>query len=543
MESRPLSLLILTIFPYHTPSQIRFSTILIPIQDLWMPFKLLKLKLHNKILLALVLGAIFGALFNIDKHKLEIVFKDSANNTVREVVEGWEQIELINTETNQTRASFGPEDQLKILPYFNKMGKAEKQSTLVKVRLKTSERVFERVSSIEKVKTIAVAIKPVGMIFIRLLMFVAIPLVLSSLIVGAASLGDIKKVGRIGAKTMSIYILTTVWAITTGLVLVNVVQPGTRLGEEAREKLMVEFQGGIQEKIQQETSVDLVDMLVRIVATNPIQAMANGEMLQIVFFALMVGVSLTLIAKEKSAPVIGFFDGFSDLMIQMVDLIIKIAPYGVFALIAATVGEFGFDILRTLAWYAATLIIGLLVHQFVTLGLLVKVFGGMSPIRFFKGIKEVMLIAFSSSSSAATLPVNMECCEKNLGVPKQITSFVLPLGATVNMDGTAMYQAVATVFIAQVYGMELNLAAQLTIVFTAVLASIGTAPVPGVGLIMLIIVLRSVNVPEEGLALILGIDRILDMCRTVVNVSGDAAVAVIMAKQEGVLGKGTLGMA
>jgi Na+/H+-dicarboxylate symporter len=262
--------------------------------------------------------------------------------------------------------------------------------------------------------------------------------------------------------------------------------------------------------------------------------------LQIVFFALMVGVSLTMIGKEKAAHVVGFFDGFSDLMIQMVDLIMKIAPYGVFALISATVGEFGFDILRTLAWYAGTLVVGFALHQFVTLGLLVKIFGGMNPRRFFRGIKEVMLIAFSSSSSAATLPVNMECCEKNLGVPKHIASFVLPLGATVNMDGTSMYQAVATVFIAQVYGTELNLAAQLTIVLTAVLASIGTAPVPGVGLIMLIIVLRSVNVPEEGIALILGIDRILDMCRTVLNVSGDAVVAVIISKQEGVLDKGVL---
>ena len=508
-----------------------------------MSFKLPKLKLHNKILIALVLGAVFGVLFNIDKHKLEIVFKDSSSNTQREVVEGWEAIELINTETNQSRASFGPEDQLKILPYYNKLGKTEKQNTLVKVRLKSAEKTFERVSSIEKVKTIAVAIKPIGMIFIRLLMFVAIPLVLSSLIVGAASLGDIKKVGRIGAKTISFYLVTIVSAIMIGLVLVNTIQPGTRLGEEARENLMVEFQGGIQEKIQQETSLDLVDMLVRIVATNPIQAMANGEMLQIVFFALMVGVSLTLIANEKSSHVVGFFDGFSDLMIQMVDLIMKIAPYGVFALIAATVGEFGFDILRTLAWYAATLVLGLLLHQFVMLGLLVKVFGRMNPLRFFRGIKDVMLIAFSSSSSAATLPVNMESCERNLGVPKQITSFVLPLGATVNMDGTAMYQAVAAVFIAQVYGTDLNLAAQLTIVLTAVLASIGTAPVPGVGLIMLIIVLRSVNIPEEGIALILGIDRILDMCRTVVNVSGDAVVAVIIARSEGVLEKGVVNTA
>ena len=500
-----------------------------------MSFRLPTLKLHNKILLALILGALFGVLFNVDTHKLEITYIGSTNEKISEVVEHWDTIDLINTETRQVRASFGPDDQLKILSYVSKLSKAERQTTSVRVVVAGSGKNLERVSSIEKVKTIAVAIKPIGMIFIRLLMFVAIPLVISSLIVGAASLGDIKKVGRIGAKTVSFYVVTIVSAITLGLVLANAIQPGTRLGEEAREKLMVEFQGGIQEKIQQETSVDLVDMLVRIVATNPISAMANGDMLQIVFFSLMVGVCLTMISKQKSAHVVGFFDGFSDLMIQMVDLIMKIAPYGVFALIAATVGEFGFDILRTLAWYAGTLILGLLLHQFMTLGLLVKIFGRMNPVRFFKGIKDVMLIAFSSSSSAATLPVNMESCERNLGVPKQITSFVLPLGATINMDGTSMYQAVAAVFIAQVYGTDLNIAAQLTIVLTAVLASIGTAPVPGVGLIMLIIVLRSVNVPEEGIALILGIDRILDMCRTVVNVSGDAAVAVIIARTEGVL--------
>jgi len=494
------------------------------------------IKLHNKILLALVLGAIFGVLFNVSKHKLEITYRDAANEIVSEVVEAWSSVEFLDTESNQLRGSFGPNDQLKILPFFGKLTAAEMDRTHVLVSFTASTpRRFEKVGSIEKVKTVAVLIKPVGTVFIRLLMFVAIPLVLASLIVGTSSLGDLRRVGRIGAKTVAFYAVTIVSAITIGLVLANYIQPGTRLGTEAREKLMVEFQGNIQEKIQQEANVDLTDMVVKIVSTNPINAMANGEMLQIIFFAVMVGVSLTMIAKEKAERVIGFFDGVSELMIKMVDLIMKIAPYGVFALIAATVGEFGFEILETLAWYAATVVLGLLLHQFITLGLLVKFLSGMNPVRFFRGIKEVMLIAFSSSSSAATLPVNMECCEKNLGVPKEITSFVLPLGATINMDGTSMYQGIATVFIAQVYGVDLSLAEQLTVLFTAVLASIGTAPVPGVGIIMLIIVLRSVHVPEEGIALILGIDRILDMCRTVVNVSGDAAVAVIMAKQEGVL--------
>ncbi len=506
-----------------------------------MSFTLPRIKLHNKILLALVLGAAFGVIFNISKYKLEIAYVNAQGERAKEVVEHWESIELLNTESNQTRTVFGAEDQLKVLPFFSRLTKAERNQTAALVSFPASTpRRFDRVSSIEKVKTIAVLIKPMGTIFIRLLMFVAIPMVLSSLIVGTASLGDIRKVGRIGAKTLAFYLVTIVSAITIGLVLVNLIQPGTRLGSESREKLMVEFQGGAQEKLQTETSVDLVDMLVRIVATNPISALANGEMLQIIFFAIMVGTCLTLIAREKAAHVVGFFDGFSDLMIRMVDLVMKLAPFGVFALISATVGEFGFDILQTLLWYVATLVLGFLLHQFITLGLLVRVFGGMRPSHFFRGIKEVMLIAFSSSSSAATLPVNMECCEKNLGVPKQITSFVLPLGATVNMDGTSMYQAVATVFISQVYGMHLDVAGQLTIIFTAVLASIGTAPVPGVGIVMLIIVLRSVHVPEEGIAIILGVDRILDMCRTVLNVSGDAVVAVIMAKQERMLGKENL---
>lgn len=507
-----------------------------------MAFRLPRLQLHNKILLALVLGAAFGALFNVSKYELAITSR-SGGERVTEEVSRWTAVEFAGPD-GQVFARFGPEDQLQILPAFGRLRPEEKKNTTVWVRhertvsggtVERTDRKFEQVTAIEKVKTIAVAIKPVGTIFIRLLMFVAIPLVISSLIVGASSLGDIRRVGRIGAKTVLFYAVTIVSAIAIGLILVNAIQPGTRLGTEAREKLIVQFQGNGAATMASDAELNVTDMLVRIVSTNPIESMARGDMLQIVFFALMVGVSLTAIAREKAAHVIGFFDGFSDLMIRMVDLIMTVAPYGVFALIAATVGEFGFEILWTLAWYAGTLILGFLLHQFITLSILLRTFGGMHPLRFFRAMKDVMLIAFSSSSSAATLPLNMETCEQKLGVPKQITSFVLPLGATINMDGTSMYQAVATVFIAQVYGVDLNLAAQLTILLTAVLASIGTAPVPGVGIVMLIIVLRSVNVPEEGIALILGVDRILDMMRTVLNVSGDAVVAVIMGKQEGVL--------
>jgi proton glutamate symport protein len=508
-----------------------------------MTLRLPKMQLHNRIFLALILGILFGILFSVSKYELAITTADGPVGGTTEVVEHWTTVEFVGPD-GAVMSRFGPEDQLGILGAFGSLKKEQKLGTMVRVRrdstlaggtVVSTDRAFERVSRIAKVETIATAIKPIGTIFIRLLMFVAIPLVVSSLIVGASSLGDLRKVGRIGAKTLFFYLVTIVSAITIGLVLVNQIQPGTRLGTESRERLMLTFQPNVQQKIEQQTDLDLVDMLVRIVSTNPFESLARGDMLQIVFFALMVGVSLTAIPLNKAAPVIGFFDGFSELMIKMVDMIMTVAPFGVFALIAATVGEFGFEILQTLAWYFGTLLFGLILHQFVTLGILVRVFGGFNPLRFFRAMKEVMLIGFSSSSSAATLPVNMETCEQKLGVSKEIASFVLPLGATVNMDGTSMYQAVATVFIAQVYGLDLNLTAQLTIVLTAVLASIGTAPVPGVGIVMLIIVLRAVNVPEEGIALILGVDRLLDMARTVVNVTGDAVVAVIIAKQEGML--------
>ncbi|HWP83241.1 MAG TPA: dicarboxylate/amino acid:cation symporter [Bacteroidota bacterium] len=499
-----------------------------------MKFSWSSIPLHQKILAGLVLGAVFGALFKVSKYELDVKHTVKGKDEVT-TVRDWDSLTFARTET---LASFGKEDQLKVIQFFRRLPADQKEGLTLLVTPaaqvpEVSEHYrIENIKSIEKVKTIALQIKPIGTIFIRLLMFIAIPLVLASLIVGAASLGDIRHVGKLGGKTLIFYLITITSAITVGLVMVNFIEPGTRLSAEASENLKVEFQPDLQTAI---TPPSLVDMLVNIVATNPINALANGEMLQIVFFALMVGVSLTMVDPKKSQPVINFFDGLSDTMIRMVEMIMKIAPYGVFALIAATVGEFGFDILQTLFWYAITLIVGLALHMFGFLGMLVRFLSGIPVWKFFGGIKEAMLVAFTTSSSGATLPVNMRVCEQNLGVPKKITSFVLPLGATINMDGTSMYQAVAAVFIAQVYQMDLGLTEQLTILFTAVLASIGTAPVPGVGIIMLIIVLRSVNIPEEGIALILGIDRLLDMCRTVPNIVGDATVATIIAKTEGVL--------
>jgi len=494
--------------------------------------------LHHKILASLVLGAVFGALFNVSKYELELTF---LRNGEREeaTIRDWSVLEFYRSDTVSV-AKFGPEDQISVLKFFRSVPGPERRDLVLWAtfesstgqEMKKEQLRFDAIQSIEKAETVAILIKPIGTIFIRLLMFIAIPLVLASLIVGASSLGDIRRVGRLGGKTVLWYLASITSAITIGLTLVNVIQPGAQLSIESREKLVMEFQPDVGANIP---PIDLVDMLVRIVATNPINALASGEMLQIVFFALMIGVSLTMVSEEKARPVIRFFEGLSETMIKMVGMIMRIAPYGVFALIAATVGEFGFDILGTLFWYALTLIIALLIQTFGVLGVAVRFFAKIPYRKFFTGIREVMLVAFTTSSSGATLPVNMRACENNLGVSNKIASFVLPLGATINMDGTSMYQAVAAVFIAQVYGFDLSFTQQLTILLTAVLASIGTAPVPGVGIVMLIIVLRSVNIPEEGIALILGVDRFLDMCRTVPNVVGDAAVATVIARTEGEL--------
>ncbi|HLA68761.1 MAG TPA: cation:dicarboxylase symporter family transporter, partial [Bacteroidota bacterium] len=362
--------------------------------------------LHNKILGALVLGALFGVLFNVSKYELAVNVRGERGKILSETVKRWDRIEFMGKDST-ILASFGPEDQLNVLRYVRGLSKEDRASVTMRVSGDEREagsiaewRSFTGIASVEKVKTAAVLIKPVGNIFIRLLMFISIPLVLASLIVGAASLGDIRRVGKLGGKAIVWYLITIVSAITIGLTLVNLIQPGKQLAPEAQEKLLVEFQTDVKAEVP---PVDLVGMLVNIVATNPIKALAEGEMLQIVFFALMIGVSLTLVPAEKSKPVIDFFDGLSDTMIKMVGMIMNFAPYGVFALIAATVGEFGFDILETLFWYVLTLLIGLAIHTFGFLGVAVRIFSGIPYRKFFSGMKDAMLVAFTTSSSGATL--------------------------------------------------------------------------------------------------------------------------------------------
>ncbi|HBD27077.1 dicarboxylate/amino acid:cation symporter [Flavobacterium sp.] len=377
-------------------------------------------------------------------------------------------------------------------------------------------------------------IKPFGTIFINLLKLIAVPLILASLIKGISDLKDISKLSKMGGRTIGLYILTTVLAVSIGLVIVNIIKPGSYISEQTRTELVASYTADANSKIEaanKQSEVGPLQSLIDIVPDNIIKASAdNGNMLQVIFFAVIFGIAMILLPEDKSKPVKDFFDSFNEIILKMIDLIMLFSPIGVFALLAAIVAESpSLDLFKALGMYGLTVIIGLILVMCIYL-VLVKVFAKKSPRFFIDGISPAQLLAFSTSSSAATLPVTMERTVDNLGVDDEVASFVLPIGATINMDGTSLYQAVAAVFIAQSFGMDLSLATQLGIIVTATLASIGSAAVPGAGMVMLVIVLAQAGIPEAGLALIFAIDRPLDMCRTTVNVTGDAAVSMIVAK-------------
>ena len=386
-------------------------------------------------------------------------------------------------------------------------------------------------------------ISPFGTIFLNLLKLIAVPLVVSSLITGVASLSDTTKLSRIGWKTIALYISTTAVAVSIGLILVNVLQPGSLVPDNFQETLSEEYRNTAASKQDLASSVQNnrgpLQPLVDMVPSNMFSAASNNSnMLQIVFISIIFGIALIGIDRKFSQPVIAFLEGINQMIIKLVEMIMYFAPYGVFALIAKTISSVSGDvsqigsILSALLFYMGVVVLGLFIHMGITYLTILKMFTNMDLKHFFKSMAPVQLLAFSTSSSGATLPVTMKRCEKDLGVSEEISSFVLPLGATINMDGTALYQGVAAVFIAQAVGMDLTLANQFTIVATAVLASIGTAAVPGAGIIMLIIILEAISVPSEGIALILGVDRILDMIRTATNVTGDATVASVMDSLE-----------
>ncbi len=363
-----------------------------------------------------------------------------------------------------------------------------------------------------------------GSVFINAIKMLVVPLVFISIVNGTASISDIKKLGRIGSKTIAFYMVTTAVAITLAILLSLVVQPGLGLDMSA----LAKTEPTIKE------AKPIVQVFIDMIPTNPVTALASGEMLQIIVYAILLGIAMASLSSRVPA-VAALFEQLNEVMMKIVDLVMVIAPIGVFSLIAKTFTGLGFAAMQPLAKYMFCVLFALLLHAIITYGGMLVLFTRLNPVKFLKKFWPAMGVAFSTSSSNATVPVTLETVEKGLGVKKTIASFTIPLGATINMDGTAIMQGAATIFISQLYNIPLSLTAILTVIFTATLASIGTAGVPGVGLVMLAMVLQSVGLPIEGIAIIIGIDRILDMCRTVINITGDAVCTTIVAKSEGEL--------
>ena len=368
----------------------------------------------------------------------------------------------------------------------------------------------------------AVHIKIVGDIFIRLLKAIIIPLIMASMVAGIVSIGNIRKLGRIGLKTFIYYVATTTLAVSVGLVLVNLMKPG--IGVDMGAETAVDLSG------REVPSV--VSIIMDIIPANLFDAMARDKVLSVIFFSLLLGVAISSIG-EKGRPLVSLFEAFNTVMMKITDWIMRLAPFGVFALMAHTIGSMGLSVIKPLIVYMTTVVLGLTFHACVTLPILLKTLGKYSPLKFIRDVFSAVATAFSTASSAATLPITMDCLQENTGISNKVTSFVLPLGATVNMDGTALYEAVTAMFVAQAYGIDLSIGQQLIIMLTATLASIGAAAIPGAGLVTLVIVLKAVNLPLEGIGMILAVERILDMLRTAVNVWGDACGAAVVARLEG----------
>lgn len=496
-----------------------------------------KIELHYQILLGLLLGAVFGLIFPINQNKIVFTHLEKNKKIKTEVSDIQSlQISYYNELSNDTiNREFSRNSQKLIIQFFNKISNLP-EIKHIDFEITTSNgktNVYNSIQKVETQSTIATSLRPLGTIFINLLSMLAIPLVLTTLIVGASSLGDIKSFGKLGLITISLYLLTSFVALTIGVLLADLIQPGKMISMEMKNFLSA-ISSDVVVQVPEKTGISIIDFVVSFVPKNIFESIASGNMLQIVFFAIFFGLTLLLIPQDDSQAISKLLNSISNALIKMVEVVMKFAPIGVFALISFTIADFGIDILQTLFGYIVTVLIGLAIHTLLTYGIFFKFFVKESFGKFLSKLKDVYAIAFTTSSSAATLPISMEVSEKELKIPRKITSFVLPLGATINMDGTGLYQGVAAIFISQFYGLDLTIMQQLTIIFMAVMASIGTAPVPGVGLIMLIGILTSVGIPVEGVGLILGVDRILDMSRTIVNVTGDIIVAKIVAKIGGI---------
>lgn len=376
--------------------------------------------------------------------------------------------------------------------------------------------------------------QPAGQMWLRALIMIVVPLVFASLSLGVAGLGDIRRLGRIGLKTLALFALGTACAASIGLVLVNLVRPGAGLPPATREEMLTRFGGQAHKMAEAAGPVSFgVEMFVNIVPRNPVAAAAQGDMLALIFFSLLFGAALSILRVERARPMFGFLEALADIVVVIIGWVMKLAPYGVFALIFSVTALFGYDILQKLLVFVLTVLTGLAIHFVVVYSLLVRFLARMSPLEFFARIKTILVTAFSTSSSNATLPTTMAVSEREFGLPKQISGFVLPLGATMNMHGTALFEGVTVLFIAQVFAVELPLSSQLIVVMMSVITAVGTAGVPSGSIPLLMIVLQVVGLPPEAIALVLGVDRILDMCRTTLNVTGDVATAVVVARSEG----------
>ncbi|MBI2619466.1 MAG: dicarboxylate/amino acid:cation symporter [Ignavibacteriales bacterium] len=374
--------------------------------------------------------------------------------------------------------------------------------------------------------------EPIGRMWLSALIMVVIPLIISTLSLGVAGLGDLKTLGRIGLLTILTFLFLTALSTTLGLVVMNVVQPGAGLDPVVKDKLMAAYQGEAKGAMGLAEGKFGVDLFVRMIPRNPIQAMANGEMLAVIVFALMIGVAMTIISKEKADPMLRFMESLGHIVIAIIELVMKIAPVGVFCLIFSVTARFGYELLLQLLKYVAVVVGSLTFFQFVGYPLVVKFIARRDPMEFFRKIRVVMLTAFSTSSSNATLPTTMRVAQEELKLPREIAGFVLPLGATMNMNGTALFEGATVLFLAQVFGVQLSLGAQLVVVLMSVVTAIGVAGIPGGSIPLLMMVLGLVGVPMEGIAIVLGVDRILDMCRTTLNVTGDLVTATIVHRFE-----------
>lgn len=380
---------------------------------------------------------------------------------------------------------------------------------------------------------VSLVTEPIGRMWLAALIMVVIPLIVSTLALGVAGLGSLKQLGRIGALTLGTFLLTTAVATVFGLAAMNTLRPGRGLDPAVKDQLMETYQGQTEDAMGLSGDAFGIDLLVRIVPRNPVQAAANGEMLAVIFFALMVGVALASLPQDKARPMLEFLDSLAHVTVAIIELVMKLAPVGVFCLIFSVIARFGFDLLINLAHYVVTVVGAMVVFVVLVYPLILVLAARVRPGLFFRQARIVMLTAFSTSSSSATLPTTLRVAERDMGIPREVAGFTLPLGATMNMNGTALFMGATVIFLSQVFGVSLSLAAQAVVVVMAVITAVGVAGIPGGSIPLLMMVLVMVGVPAEGIAIILGVDRILDMCRTTLNVTGDLVTATVVHRFSG----------